>query len=158
MIDEKFWLAIAFVLFIIFIYKFLGYKISSMLNEKSQQIARDLLMASQAKEKAEKLLKEAQEYHQQSIEYAKKLQLNTSNELNIIHQNAKINLEQELAKITTASQKRLQEEEQIAVRKVQETIINEAIKIVANSKIDDSQQKFLISKALKNLENSNLNT
>jgi hypothetical protein len=41
---------------------------------------------------------------------------------------------------------------------VQETIINEAIKIVANSKIDDSQQKFLISKALKNLENSNLNT
>jgi len=158
MIDEKFWLAIAFVLFIIFIYKFLGYKISSMLNEKSQQIARDLLMASQAKEKAEKLLNEAQEYNQQSIEYAKKLQLNTSNELNIIHQNAKINLEQELAKITTASQKRLQEEEQIAVRKVQETIINEAIKIVANSKIDDSQQKFLISKALKNLENSNLNT
>ena len=110
MIDEKFWLAIAFVLFIIFIYKFLGYKISSMLNEKSQQIARDLLMASQAKEKAEKLLKEAQDYHQQSIEYAKKLQLNTSNELNIIHQNAKINLEQELAKITTASKKRLQEE------------------------------------------------
>ncbi len=158
MIDEKFWLAIAFVLFIIFIYKFLGCKISSMLNEKSQQIARDLLMASQAKEKAEKLLKEAQEYNQQSIEYAKKLQLNTSNELNIIHQNAKINLEQELAKITTASQKRLQEEEQIAVRKVQETIINEAIKIVANSKIEDSQQKFLISKALKNLENSNLNT
>ena len=56
MFDEKFWLAIAFVVFIVFIYKFLGNKINSMLNEKSQQIASDLLLASQAKEKAEKLL------------------------------------------------------------------------------------------------------
>ncbi len=157
MFDEKFWLAIAFVVFIVFIYKFLGNKINSMLNEKSQQIASDLLLASQAKEKAEKLLQEAQDYNQQSLKYAEKLKLDTSSELNIMYQNATLSLQQELAKITEASQKRLQEEEQIAIRKVQETIISQAIEIVANAKISNDEQEILIVKALENLKNSNLN-
>lgn len=157
MFDEKFWLAIAFVVFIVFIYKFLGNKINSILNEKSQQIASDLLLASQAKEKAEKLLQEVQDYNQQSLKYAEKLKLDTSSELNIMYQNATLSLQQELAKITEASQKRLQEEEQIAVRKVQETIISQAIEIVANAKISNDEQQILIVKALENLKNSNLN-
>ena len=157
MFDEKFWLAIAFVVFIIFIYKFLGNKINSILNEKSQQIASDLLLASQTKEKAEKLLQEAQDYNQQSLKYAEKLKLDTSSELNIMYQNATLSLQQELAKITEASQKRLQEEEQIAIRKVQETIISQAIEIVANAKISNDEQEILIVKALENLKNSNLN-
>ena len=157
MFDEKFWLAIAFVVFIVFIYKFLGNKINSMLNEKSQQIASDLLLASQAKEKAEKLLQEAQDYNQQSLKYAEKLKLDTSSELNIMYQNATLSLQQELAKITEASQKRLQEEEKIAIRKVQETIISQAIEIVANAKISNDEQEILIVKALENLKNSNLN-
>lgn len=157
MFDEKFWLAIAFIVFIVFIYKFLGNKINSILNEKSQQIASDLLLASQAKEKAEKLLQEAQDYNQQSLKYAEKLKLDTSSELNIMYQNATLSLQQELAKITEASQKRLQEEEQIAIRKVQETIISQAIEIVANAKISNDEQQILIVKALENLKNSNLN-
>ena len=157
MFDEKFWLAIAFVVFIVFIYKFLGNKINSILNEKSQQIANDLLLASQAKEKAEKLLQEAQDYNQQSLKYAEKLKLDTSSELNIMYQNATLSLQQELAKITEASQKRLQEEQQIAIRKVQETIISQAIEIIANAKITNNEQQILIVKALENLKNSNLN-
>ena len=157
MFDEKFWLAIAFIVFIVFIYKFLGNKINSILNEKSQQIASDLLLASQAKEKAEKLLQEAQDYNQQSLKYAEKLKLDTSSELNIMYQNATLSLQQELAKITEASQKRLQEEEQIAIRKVQETIISQAIEIVANAKISNDEQEILIVKTLENLKNSNLN-
>ena len=157
MFDEKFWLAIAFIVFIVFIYKFLGNKINSILNEKSQQIASDLLLASQAKEKAEKLLQEAQDYNQQSLKYAEKLKLDTSSELNIMYQNATLSLQQELAKITEASQKRLQEEEQIAIRKLQETIISQAIEIVANAKISNDEQEILIVKALENLKNSNLN-
>jgi len=157
MFDEKFWLAIAFIVFIVFIYKFLGNKINSILNEKSQQIASDLLLASQAKEKAEKLLQESQDYNQQSLKYAEKLKLDTSSELNIMYQNATLSLQQELAKITEASQKRLQEEEQIAIRKVQETIISQAIEIVANAKISNDEQQILIVKALENLKNSNLN-
>lgn len=157
MFDEKFWLAIAFIVFIVFIYKFLGNKINSILNEKSQQIASDLLLASQAKEKAEKLLQEVQDYNQQSLKYAEKLKLDTSSELNIMYQNATLSLQQELAKITEASQKRLQEEEQIAIRKVQETIISQAIEIVANAKISNDEQQILIVKALENLKNSNLN-
>ena len=66
--------------------------------------------------------------------------------------------ETELAKINEASQKRLQEEEQIANRKLQETIISQAIEIVANTKISNDQQQLLIKKALNNLENSNLQT
>jgi F-type H+-transporting ATPase subunit b len=158
MFDEKFWLAISFIVFIIFIYKFLGNKINSILNEKSQQIASDLLIASQAKEKAEKLLHEAEEYYQQSLQYAEKLKLDTSCELKIMHQNAILTLQQELAKINEASQKRLQEEEQIANRKLQETIISQAIEIVANTKISNDQQQLLIKKALNNLENSSLQT
>ena len=157
MFDEKFWLAVSFIIFIIFIYKFLGNKINSILNEKSQQIANDLLKASQAKEEAEKLLHEAQEYHQQSLKYAEKLKFDTSSELNIMYENATLSLQQELAKINEASQKRLQEEEQIAIRKLQETIILQAIEIVANTKISNDQQQLLIVKALENLKNSKLN-
>jgi len=116
-----------------------------------------LLLASQAKEKAEKLLQEVQDYNQQSLKYAEKLKLDTSSELNIMYQNATLSLQQELAKITEASQKRLQEEEQIAIRKVQETIISQAIEIVANAKISNDEQEILIVKALENLKNSNLN-
>ena len=74
-----------------------------------------------------------------------------------MYQNATLSLQQELAKITEASQKRLQEEEQIAIRKVQETIISQAIEIVANAKISNDEQQILIVKALENLKNSNLN-
>ena len=74
-----------------------------------------------------------------------------------MYQNATLSLQQELAKITEASQKRLQEEEKIAIRKVQETIISQAIEIVANAKISNDEQEILIVKALENLKNSNLN-
>ena len=74
-----------------------------------------------------------------------------------MYKNATLNLQQELVKITEASQKRLQEEEQIAARKVQETIISQAIEIIANTKISNDQQQLLIIKALENLKNSKLN-
>jgi len=151
--DEKFWLAVAFTIFIIAIYKILGSKINNILNEKSQQIANDILLASQLKEKAEKLLQQAQEYHDQSLYYVKQLNENTSNELNTLKNNAKASLNAELDKMLAISKQRLANEEQIAIRTIKENIIKEAIKIISNANFDSQQHQQLIIKSLQNLEN-----
>ena len=55
-LNEKFWLAVAFLTFAIIIIKIIGKNIVTSLNEKSQSIKKALDDAKKAKEMAEKLL------------------------------------------------------------------------------------------------------
>ena len=52
MFNEKFWLAIAFLTFVGLIIKYVGPKITKSLDQKSKEIAEEILAAKEMKEKA----------------------------------------------------------------------------------------------------------
>ena len=60
MFDEKFYLALAFLTFLGLIVKFVWPKIADALDANSKKIAQELLEAQELKERAQKLLKDAE--------------------------------------------------------------------------------------------------
>ena len=70
MFNEKFWLAIAFLTFVGLIIKYVGPKITKSLDQKSKEIAEEILAAKEMKEKAAKLLATAEAYYKESLYYS----------------------------------------------------------------------------------------
>ena len=69
MLDEKFWLAIAFTAFAILIVKYVWPLLAKSIDSKSKAIAEEILAAKKMKEKAQKLLDEAEKFYLESLNY-----------------------------------------------------------------------------------------
>ena len=144
--DEKFWLSIALISFLILIFKFALPQILASLNDQSKKIVDNLNQAKILRDNAEIMLKEIQKSYQQSQEFAKK-----------IIEEAKINssLESEV-KIKSALEKIEQEKEQI-IRNMKHEIIADAFmqleKDLLNSNLDQQQSQAIVKGSINNLSN-----
>ena len=70
MFNEKFWLAIAFTSFVLLILKYVRPLIIKALDNKSKQIAEEILAAKEMKEKALRLLERAEKSYEDSINFS----------------------------------------------------------------------------------------
>jgi len=149
MLNEKFWLAIAFLSFIILSIKYVWPKLSQALDNKSKQIAEEILAAKELKEKAQKLLASAEKYLIESEQLSKKLLQDAESETAKFIETAKKNAEAEIAKISSAAVARVKVEEEIAIREVKVHIISSAIKNLSDNvkNMDKKQQEHLIKQS-----------
>ncbi len=131
-IDEKFWLAIAFLAFVFLLYKYVWPILSKIIADHSNQIAKDLLDAKEMKEKALNLLKESEEQYQKSLEFSKKLIIDAENEAKKLFEDAKMAIEKDVAKKTEALNNRIKNEEEKTIRDIKEKIIKMAFVNVEN--------------------------
>lgn len=131
-IDEKFWLAIAFLAFVFLLYKYVWPILSKTIADHSNQIAKDLLDAKEMKEKALNLLKESEEQYQKSLEFSKKLIIDAENEAKKLFEDAKMAIEKDVAKKTEALNNRIKNEEEKTIRDIKEKIIKMAFVNVEN--------------------------
>lgn len=153
--DEKFWLALAFLTFLALLIKLAKSTILKSLNEKSQEIAKEILNAKEMKEKAAKLLDKAEKYAHDSELYAQKLIKDAEIEALKYSVESKKLVDEEISKKTAATLERIKMEETIAINKIKEKIITSAI---ANFSENFAKSQNLTShqtlneKALKDLE------
>jgi F-type H+-transporting ATPase subunit b len=151
MFNEKFWLAISFTAFVIFIIKFVKPLILKALDQKSQIIANEILAAKALKEKAEKLLEKAEKYAQESEVFAQKLIKDAEAEASKIVSESQKSLEAEIAKKTAVSIERIKIEEISAVRQIKTKIVELALKNLSQNfakNIDEKSHQNLVNKAL----------
>src|SRR3989338_8087571 len=126
--DEKLWLAIAFFSFLALIIKYVWPLIAKALDNKSKQIAEEILQAKEMKQKAEleaqKLIKETEHV-----------------------------LKEELKKKTNAAQDRIKTEQESAIRTIKSKIILDAMSLLSKDLgIDQNGHEKLTEKSLKNFE------
>jgi ATP synthase F0 subunit b len=153
MFDEKFWLAIAFLAFAILLAKYVWPHIAKALDANSRKIAEDLLAAKEMKEKAEKLLKDAEKFLQESEAFATKLTSDAENEASKIAEDAQNALEEEIKKKTDSAISRIKTEEGRMTREIKIQIVNSAIdQLSQGSNFNSADQEKLIEKSIKNLE------
>lgn len=153
MLNEKFWLAIAFLTFVILIIKFVWPHLAKALDESSKKIAADLLAAKELKERAEKLLANAEQFYKESVAYAEKLAKDAEDEARKIAENAKTSLEAEVKKKTDAALARVKLEEERMVREIKLQIVSSAINNISqNLDLKGGEQEQLVEKSIKNLE------
>jgi F-type H+-transporting ATPase subunit b len=155
MINEKFWLAIAFFTFLALIMKYAWPAIAKALDEKSKQIADDIRAAKEMKELARSLLKKAERNYVESEHYAKKLFKDAEAESEKFAAEAKQILEAEIAKKTAAAMERIRMEEVNAVREIKEKIIANTMKNLSSelSNISSMEHENLMKESVKQLEN-----
>lgn len=154
MMDEKFWLAIAFLGFILLILKYVWPHLNKSLDLQSRKIAEEIIAAKEMRKRANLLLEQAKQYQKDSEDYAKKLLNDAKNEAEKIASDAQKALEVEIDKKTKASTKRIQVEEEMAIRQIKSDIIKVAVVNLEedfSKNLDEKQQKDLIDKALEKL-------
>lgn len=153
MINEKFWLAIAFAFFVILVIKYFWPSIAKSIDSKSKSIAEEILAAKEMKEKAQKLLNDAQKFYSESLEYSKKLAHDAEVEALKLAAESKDILEKELKKKTAAAIERIKIEEERAIREIKLKIVSDTMDALSQgTNLDNSAQEKVIEKSLKNFE------
>lgn len=157
MLNEKFWLAVSFGCFVALMIKFVAPIIIRALNSKSETISNQLNEAKKAKEEAEKLLKKAKKYNEESKAFAENLLKEAEAEALEFSNKAQKEAQNEIAKKTAASLDRIKMEEQLAIRQIKQKIISSTMAGLNKSMADDINQdrhNHLLDQALNDLENS----
>ncbi len=149
MIDEKFWLAIAFLTFVGLVVKKVAPIIAKNLDLKSKEIAEELLAAKELKGQAARILAEAEKRYSEAVSFGASIIQDSANEAQKYLEEARKNAEAEIAKKMVAVQNRIKHEEEQAVREIKIKIINSAMQMVQNSlqNVQKSQSNALIKRA-----------
>ncbi len=130
MFDEKFWLAIAFLAFAILFIKYVLPHLLKNIDNKSREIAKELLDAKEAKEKALALLEASKKHLDDAMKASEKLISEAEIESRKLFEEAKAAAEAEIAKKMQAVQDRIKFEEERVVREMKVKIISSAISAV----------------------------
>ncbi len=152
-IDEKFWLAIAFLSFVALLIKYVLPLISAKLGESSKQIAAELLAAKEMKEKAQQLLQACEKNYKESLELAQKTIKDSEIEAQRFLSDAKKNIEEEVNKKTESFLSRIKFEEEKAIREMKVQIINMALQNVQSNiqNVDKNRANNLVKKSLEDV-------
>ena len=153
MLNEKFWLAIAFFSFVAIILKKFSPNIAKALDDKSKAIAQDILLAKEARNEAEKILASAKQIHENTIENAKKLISDADNEAKVLLHNASEILNNEIARMTALASQRIKNEEEATIRQIKTKILYSALlQFQDSSKISTEEHQKIIDNSVKNFE------
>ena len=153
MIDEKLWLAVAFLSFVAILKKYVWPILAKSIDNKSKEISENLLAAKDLRQKAEQLLKDTEKYQEESIKFAEKVLKDAEIEAQKHIDESEILVKKEIEKRTNASIERIKTEEGSAIRNLKVGIVNSALTELND--IDDINEKShekLIDKGIEDFE------
>lgn len=149
-VDEKFWLAIAFFAFVAMMVKYVWPFLARKIAENSQQIAADLLRAKEAKEKAEEFLVATKNKHDEVIAKSKKLLEDAENEAEKLLESSKNKIAKEVDLKMAALKERVKSEEEKLLREIKQKVILQAFsEIEAN--LQGAKQDKVVKGAIENV-------
>jgi len=155
MFNEKFWLAIAFTSFVLLIIKYAKPMITKALDQKSKQIAEEILAAKEMKEKAAKLLEKAEKAYQDSMNFSQKIIKDAEVEAQKFAAESQKMIELEISKKTAAALNRINLEQESAIRDIKQKIVASALEIFSENvakETDGKQHEQLVARAIENFE------
>ncbi len=152
-IDEKFWLAVAFTAFAVLIYRLVWPSMSKAVAGKSEQIAKDLNDAKEAKEKAEALLIKVQGQYEEATKNAEKILIDAKDEAKKFIEDSRKSVESEVKRKVEALDTRIKSEEERAVRDIKAKIVTISLQNVKDSleKVDKDKFENVVKKSVDDI-------
>lgn len=133
MINEKFWLAIAFLTFILLMYKYARSFLIKAIDDKAKLISDEITLAKNARIKAEQALIQAENFLKESKDFGKKLISDAEKEANEIIKSSERQVEDEISKKTKAAIARIEIEEKRAIRDFKIDLVEGSINYFENN-------------------------
>lgn len=155
MLNEKFFLALAFLSFVILVFKYGRSSITGLLDNKLKSIAETILSAKETKKNAEKLLIEAEKYYNESRLYADKLISDAQLESQKIIQDSAKLITEEINKRTASALEKIASEEDLAIRQIKLQIISAVSKTISDDlskSITQQNHDYLTKMAITDFE------
>ena len=149
--DPKFWLAISFCLFCFLFLKYVLPILIRALDAKSKEIADELFEAKKLKNKAEKLLIEAENYHRESVAFSKKMIDDSKSEVDKFMVDSVKKISEDLDRKMAVVFDRIKQEEQRSIRETKSKIIVAAVKAIENglpNKVNKNSSESTIKDAI----------
>ncbi|MFN7039160.1 MAG: hypothetical protein ACK4OM_06330 [Alphaproteobacteria bacterium] len=131
-LDEKFWLAISFLLLIIALYKPLKNLLIKMLDERSNAISNELAEARIIREEAEKLLLSYKEKERQLDEHVNKIVQNAEEQVQLMLSKAKNDLDLVLSKRSELTLLKIENYEKEAIKEISNKAVDIAFAAIYN--------------------------
>ncbi|MBT4988998.1 MAG: hypothetical protein HOM96_00445 [Rickettsiales bacterium] len=129
-LDEKFWVATAFILFVSLVYKMLKRIIIAGLDSKISDIKYDLNRAEQLKIEAQDILQEVKIKEEALAKDAEKIILNANTRIKNLEKQSEKNIIEEIQKKTLTIKKGFKIEKDIFITQLSQNIINEVFTAV----------------------------
>ncbi|MBT4921673.1 MAG: hypothetical protein HON23_01510 [Rickettsiales bacterium] len=128
--DEKLWVATAFILFIIFVYKILKNLIVAGLDSKISAIKEDLNRSEQLKAEAEDILKEVRVKEKNLAQDAKKIIVTAGTKIKNLEKLSEEHIAEEIKQKTLSVKKGFQSEKDIFFKQLSQNIVDNVFKAV----------------------------
>lgn len=155
MFDEKFWLALAFFLFVGSIYVFLRKKIVSLLDDKTKEVENKILSAKNSLEEAVKNLVLIKKELNIETEKSIKLIEDSLFEANKILNDIEVKIQKEYEVKIMAAKERIRVSKENLIRNIKEIIVSDAIDKFENNLINLSvnEKDLIADKSIKEIKN-----
>jgi F-type H+-transporting ATPase subunit b len=155
--NETFWVAIAFLLFVAFIYKIIKNLVLSGLDNKIQEIKDSLSKAEQLKEEANKLLSEIKNKEAKLADDAKKIIEYAKNKISKLESDSSKNIEKETTIRTNLLHNTAQLEKDNFLRESTQSIVDNAFKAIEEilKKQDNKFYKNFTDQSIDELKQKN---
>ncbi len=135
--DPSFWVAIAFLIFVVLAWKPLGKFLATSLDARAENIAKELREAVALREEAQSLLAEYQRKQRDNLDEAKRIIEQTKADAQAMAENAEQELRDTLEKRKELAMEKIAQAEVTAIRMVQQNVVDIAIS-ASRSMIEDS--------------------
>ena len=149
--DPQFWVALAFVLFVILVYKPVGKILISTLDGRSAKIQRELDEALRLKDEAQALLTSYQRKQKEATEEAQKIIKNAESEAKRIIVEAEQNLEENLNKKIQIAMQKISTYEHAVMQEVRTNSIDVAmgtVRSLVKEKLNKEISEQLVTRAI----------
>lgn len=148
------WVALAFVVFVVLVWKPVHKAIVSALDERSARIQKELTEAARLREEAQALLSQYQAKHRDAMKEAETILAHARDEAARLSQQAARDLETALKRREELAMQRIAQAEQQAAADVRTAAVDVAIAAterLLSEKLDGAKSDALIDQAIKEL-------
>ncbi len=154
MIDETFWVAVAFVGFLLLVYRPVARGLSGALDKRSKQIEEELTEAQRLREEAQESLAAYQKKHREISEEAEQILKAARDEAKAMQKKAAEEVKKAVESRIHMADQKIAHEEKKAIQDVQKQVVDIAVSAARNVIVDNLQKdadESLIKVAVKDI-------
>lgn len=147
MFDESFFVAVAFIVLVLFVYKKFGGVIAHKLDERAALVEKKLADALKAREEAQVMLSEYEKKYRSIEKEAEEILANANRKAEIMRTEAEAHLKDLIADRLKAANEKIKRAEELAIQDVQRRVVDIALmaarEIVKEKMVNDVDDQLI---------------
>lgn len=154
--DPTFWVAIAFVVFVIAVYRPIKKAMTGALDERAETIRRELDDAQALREEAQKTLAEYKRLQRDAVTEAAEIVEHARHEAAALREQAEKDLTEQLKRREQLAVEKIEQAEATALKQIRDQAVDLAMvatQRLLSEQVDDAKSNDLVDHAIKDLPN-----